>query len=148
MSKLRFLKLCLLGTGLLLTLFVGAPAQQRLGVKKQPLPAPAEGLGQVGEGVGSSTTPKPSTKETKPLKTDANETIIEFPTHAAMRTAWKVSWMTTNGFGLVIRGAWFKTPGCARVLTSPSPAAAPAGDPCAVRARARASSTRAPSRAR
>ena len=108
MSKLHFLKLCLFGTSLLLAFFAGAPAQQRLGVKKQPLPAPAEGLGQVGEGVGSSTTPKPSTKETKPLKTDANETIIEFPTHAAMRTAWKVSWMTTNGFGLVIRGAWFK----------------------------------------
>src|SRR5688500_15660707 len=106
MSKMHFLKLCLPATGLLLALFAGAPAQERQSTRR-----PAEGVGQIGEGVAP---PKRAPgqgqaqeKEEEPNAT-VNETIVQCPTYEAMRTAWKVHWMTTNGFGLVLQGAWFK----------------------------------------
>ena len=37
-----------------------------------------------------------------------NEIIQEFPTNDAMKTAWKIHWSTTRGYGLYIQSAWFK----------------------------------------
>lgn len=122
MNKMQFLKLCFLGTGLLLALFAAATAQQRPSPKKESPSGVADGVTQVGEGVGSSRNVKDEPKKDQSKKelskkemskkelpkTAGNETIVEFPTHGAMRTAWKVKWLTANGFGLVVEGAWFK----------------------------------------
>ncbi|MCI0685175.1 MAG: hypothetical protein L0Y71_24010 [Gemmataceae bacterium] len=107
MNKIRFSTLCLVGTGWLLALFAGAPAQQRPPAgKSQPGKSqPAEGLSQVGEAVSPPRTTKDAKAKAPPA---ASETIAQFPTKDAMRTAWKVRWTTANGFGLVVQGAWFK----------------------------------------
>lgn len=52
-------------------------------------------------------TGKPGFKP-QPGNKHLNEIIQEFPTNDRMRTAWKVRWMTTRGYGLVIQDAWFK----------------------------------------
>ena len=36
------------------------------------------------------------------------ESVVQFPTNDVTRTAWKVHWTTTSGFGLIVSGAWFK----------------------------------------
>jgi primary-amine oxidase len=38
----------------------------------------------------------------------ANEVIQTFPSNDVMKTAWKVQWATTSGYGLYIQNAWFK----------------------------------------
>lgn len=43
----------------------------------------------------------------KPAAPD-NEVIQQFPTNDAMKTAWKIHYATTSGFGLIIKDAWFK----------------------------------------
>src|SRR5436190_20039481 len=45
--------------------------------------------------------------EKKP-KDPGNEVIQEFPTNDAMRTAWKIHYGTTSGYGLYIQDAFFK----------------------------------------
>jgi primary-amine oxidase len=87
MSKLRVMLSFLLGGCFLLFPFAGAAAQQPLGDAKEEKP-------------------KPKPKE-KP-KPSLTETIQEFPSNDVMRTAWKVHWATTNGFGLILQNAWFK----------------------------------------
>jgi len=37
-----------------------------------------------------------------------NEVIQSFPSNDVMKTAWKVRWATTSGYGLYIQEAWFK----------------------------------------
>lgn len=37
-----------------------------------------------------------------------NEIIQQFPTKGPMQSAWKVLWDTETGYGLYIKGAWFK----------------------------------------
>ena len=56
---------------------------------------PADGLG-----------PGPGKKP--PEKKPTNEIVQTFPSNDAMRTAWKIHWATTSGFGLYIEDAWFK----------------------------------------
>lgn len=48
----------------------------------------------------------PDEEAQKPLA--SNEIIQEFPANDAMRTAWKIHYATTSGFGLIIQDAWFK----------------------------------------
>ena len=38
----------------------------------------------------------------------ANEIIQQFPTNDAMKSAWKLHWATSSGYGLYIQDAWFK----------------------------------------
>jgi primary-amine oxidase len=79
MLQWRFSTLMVLGSCLSLALLAGAPAQPQ--GQEHPAPKPATAL---------------------------NETVVEFPTNDVMRTAWKVHWTTTDGFGLIVSGAWFK----------------------------------------
>jgi primary-amine oxidase len=44
----------------------------------------------------------------KPKQSLANELVQNFPTNDAMKTAWKIHWATSTGFGLYIQDAWFK----------------------------------------
>src|SRR5438552_3744528 len=44
----------------------------------------------------------------KPVVSVTNEVIQQFPTNDAMKTAWKIHWATSTGFGLYIQDAWFK----------------------------------------
>jgi Cu2+-containing amine oxidase len=85
MTKLRIAML-FLAVGLLSLGMSGAPAQQ------QP------------DGAVAGDTTKPNGNSKSPTY----ESIFEFPTPGPMRTAWKVHWRTMNGFGLVLKGAWFK----------------------------------------
>jgi len=49
-----------------------------------------------------------SKNQAPPKKKPVNEVIQEFPTNDLMKTAWKVNWATSSGFGLIIQDAWFK----------------------------------------
>jgi Cu2+-containing amine oxidase len=44
----------------------------------------------------------------KPASAPANELVQQFPTNDAMKTAWKIHWATSKGYGLYIQDAWFK----------------------------------------
>ena len=47
--------------------------------------------------------------ERRPLSLAGPNVVIQtFPSNDVMRTAWKVHWATVDGFGLYLRGAWFK----------------------------------------
>jgi primary-amine oxidase len=57
--------------------------------------------------------PQPPQKQEGPAqvpepKKVAHEIIQEFPTNEDMETAWKVQYGTSSGYGLFIKGAWFK----------------------------------------
>src|SRR5260370_541019 len=80
MKLLRFKLVPVLALLILLGFLVGAPAQ---GKKKDKGDAKA-----------------------KPLV--SNELVQQFPTNDAMKTAWKIHWATSTGFGLIIQDAWFK----------------------------------------
>ncbi len=58
----------------------------------------------------SAETPDQITRPLAPARPAApqNEVIQTFPSNDVMRTAWKVRWATTTGFGLYIQEAWFK----------------------------------------
>ena len=43
-----------------------------------------------------------------PRSAPANEIIQEFPTNDAMRSAWKIHWATSKGYGLYLQDAFFK----------------------------------------
>ncbi|MCI0379864.1 MAG: hypothetical protein L0215_19965 [Gemmataceae bacterium] len=51
---------------------------------------------------------EPSPFQVPPQPKPVNEVIQEFPSNDEMRTAWKVHWATSTGFGLTLQGAWFK----------------------------------------
>ena len=38
----------------------------------------------------------------------ANEIIQDFPTNDAAKTAWKIDWATSRGYGLIIQDAWYR----------------------------------------
>jgi len=58
---------------------------------------------------GDPAKPKGGKQPQPPIvKTPANEIIQEFPSNGEMETAWKVEWDTVTGYGLFIKGAWFK----------------------------------------
>ena len=57
--------------------------------------------------VGAPAQPVSAVRD-KPAVALANELIQQFPTNDAMKTAWKVHWATSTGFGLYIQDAWFK----------------------------------------
>jgi primary-amine oxidase len=50
----------------------------------------------------------PLTPPVPPKAPVGNEIIQEFPTNDQMRTAWKVHWMLSKGYGLYIQDAWLK----------------------------------------
>jgi primary-amine oxidase len=81
MSQWRFSTLVALGGCFSLALLAGAPAQQQDAGQDSAAPKPPPAL---------------------------KETVVEFPSNDVMRTAWKVHWTTTDGFGLIVSGAWFK----------------------------------------
>src|SRR5271156_4198858 len=55
-----------------------------------------------------TTAQKADSEEEKPSPALANELIQQFPTNDAMKTAWKIHWATSSGYGLYIQDAWFK----------------------------------------
>jgi len=55
-----------------------------------------------------TTAQKADSEEEKPSSAPANELIQQFPTNDAMKTAWKIHWATSSGYGLYIQDAWFK----------------------------------------
>jgi primary-amine oxidase len=94
MFSLKRLSGCvLLGSVLVLSLLLGAPAQP---VK---IPNPFK----------PSAKPKPKPRpQPKPAPLQQAEIIQEFPSNDAMKTAWKVHYATQRGFGLIIQDAFFK----------------------------------------
>jgi primary-amine oxidase len=58
-------------------------------------------LGMVGFAAPQEDTAKP---KPEPIQ----EVIQSFPSNDVMKTAWKVRWATTAGYGLIIQEAWFK----------------------------------------
>src|SRR4051812_15007395 len=64
-------------------------------------------LALLGFLVGAPAQPIRNARET-PLVSLANELIQQFPTNDAMKTAWKIHWATSTGYGLYIQDAWFK----------------------------------------
>jgi primary-amine oxidase len=64
-------------------------------------------LALVGFLIGAPAQPFRTVGE-KPAFAPANEIIQQFPTNDAMKTAWKIHWATSSGFGLYIQDAWFK----------------------------------------
>ncbi len=56
---------------------------------------------------GFAAPPAVQNKEPEPNATP-NEVIQTFPSNDVMKTAWKVRWATTSGYGLTIQDAYFK----------------------------------------
>src|SRR5262245_57438764 len=64
------------------------------------------GVLAFGVWIGAPRAQEAKDESAKPLV--SNEVIQEFPPNDAMRTAWKIHYATTTGFGLIIQDAWFK----------------------------------------
>src|SRR5688572_1438102 len=65
------------------------------------------GLAVVMGLAGSAAPPDLPTKDRAPVP-PTNEIVQAFPANDVMKTAWKIQWDTANGYGLLIRNAWFK----------------------------------------
>src|SRR5262245_34222132 len=55
-----------------------------------------------------SARPVPGPRKKPEEKKPSNEIVQTFPSNDVMKTAWKVDWATTSGFGLYIQNAYFK----------------------------------------